>query len=209
MTLRKKLWITVACLSVILCTLVTGTIAWLTDKTNPITNTFTPSNIGITLTESKALDLQMVPGKTITKDPKVTVAANSEACYVFLKVEKSANLDQYIACAIASGWSQLKDAQNNDVPGVYYREVTAVDAKNGVTYDVLGAGDVTINDFQYSWAANKVLVRPDVTKSMMQDLNKSDATQPTLTFTAYACQAEGFSTPAAAWAEAQKAPATT
>ena len=53
MTMRKKLLITIACLSVILCTLVTGTIAWLIDSTGPIVNEFTPSNVDVDLVETK------------------------------------------------------------------------------------------------------------------------------------------------------------
>ena len=205
MTLRKKLWITIACLSVILCTLVTGSIAWLTDKTTKITNTFTPSNIDVELVEANHgtdYKFKMIPGKTYAKDPKVTVAANSEACYVFVKVDESATLKTYIEYAIASGWNQLKDAQDNVVTGVYYREVSTEDAKNGVTYTVLGADPNNTN----KWVENQVYVKTTVTKSDMQDLNKAGATQPTLTFTAYACQKEGFDTPAAAWEVAKTTP---
>ena len=90
MTRRKKLLVAIACLSVILCGLVTGTLAWLIDETKPIENEFTPSDITINLTESDDLDLKMVPGATITKDPKVTVEGGSEECYVFVKVERPA-----------------------------------------------------------------------------------------------------------------------
>ena len=210
MTLRKKLWITVACLSVILCTLVTGTIAWLTDKTPEVKNTFTPSNIGISLAETtggNSKEFQMVPGRTIAKDPKVTVAANSEACYVFIEIKESTNFKTYMTYAVIIGDNEWKALDG--VAGVYYREVTADDAKNGVTYDVLGAGNVTINGVQYSWAANQVLVLPSVSKADMQAIYNNPNLKPTLTFTAYACQVEGFDTPAAAWTEAQKAPATT
>ena len=31
----------------------------------------------------------MIPGKTLAKDPMVTVEAGSEACYLFVKVEET------------------------------------------------------------------------------------------------------------------------
>ena len=54
-----------------------GTLAWLTDTTTPVTNTFTVGDINITLAESENLNLKMVPGNTITKDPKVTVKGDT------------------------------------------------------------------------------------------------------------------------------------
>jgi hypothetical protein len=194
MTLRKKLWITVACLSVILCTLVTGTIAWLTDKTDPITNTFTASDITVKLEET-GFNGKMVPGTTIDKMAKVTVT-NDIKCYVFIKVDASSVLTNYVAYSVdTSVWTALEGKS-----GVYYK---IIDTTGTNSFTILGNGSTTIKEKTYTWEANKVLVRPDVTKSMMQDLNKSDATQPTLTFTAYACQYEGFENNIAdAWAAA-------
>ncbi|MBS6457766.1 MAG: hypothetical protein KH544_07255 [Firmicutes bacterium] len=55
--------------------------AYLTSKTQVITNTFTVGNINIELTETKPENQQakIIPGVDIVKDPKVTVKANSEA----------------------------------------------------------------------------------------------------------------------------------
>ena len=177
MTLRKKLLITIACLSVILCTLVTGTIAWLTDETTSIKNEFAPSTINIELAESENLDLQMVPGATIKKDPVVTVTANSEACYVFVKIEKVNNFDNFMEYTMADGWTAL-----DDVAGVYYRTVAA--ANETQEFPVL--------------TGNVVTVKHTVTKAMMNALKPDDpnttdvneSTYPTLTFTAYAIQSE-------------------
>lgn len=196
MTMRKKLLITIACLSVILCTLVTGTIAWLTDKTDPIENQFTPSDISVTLTETN-FEKKMVPGKALTKTATVTVT-NDISCYVFIKVEASTVLSKYIAYSVDNSvWTALTSQA-----GVYYKEITTTGTSN---FTVLGAGSVTVNSTAFSWAANEVLVLPSVTKAEMQALKESDAIQPTLTFTAYACQKEGFGTPEDAWAEAKNA----
>ena len=187
MTLRKKLQITIVCLSVILCTLVTGTIAWLTDKTGSVTNTFTPSNISISLTEENKGDnykFQMIPGKTYAKDPKVTVTTDIP-CYVFVKIEKANGFDDFMEYTMADGWNELAG-----ITGVYYREVSATDAAAGQGFPVL--------------KDNQVTVKANVTKAMMDALYADTTKYPTLTFTAYAIQQEGFGTAELAWAEIPK-----
>ena len=154
-----------------------GTVAWLTAQTPSVTNTFTVGDINIELTESENLNLKMVPGNTITKDPKVTVKAGSEACWLFVKVEESANLKDFITYTVDSGWTPL-----TGVAGVYYREVAATAADS---FDVL--------------TGNQVSVKTDVTKQMMNALKAEGATQPTLTFTAYAVQKDNIDTAALAW----------
>ena len=147
-----------------------GTMAWLSAKSGPVTNTFTTSDITVTLKETTGTQYKMVPGYTITKDPKVTVKSGSEPCYLFVKLEKSSNFDTFLTYTVADGWTQLKDAQNTDVLGVYYREVETADV--GKTFSVL-EGD-------------KVTVSSTVTKEQMSALTTESC--PTLTVTAYASQ---------------------
>ena len=151
-----------------------GTLAWLTDNTDSVVNTFTTSDIDITLTESNAVNnaasFKMIPGWTITKDPKVTVVEGSEACWLFVKVEKSTNFDTFMEYEMAGGWTQLKDANNDDVPGVFCRKITSTEM--GTPLSVLKGDQVT--------------VKSDVTKAMMKGL--TDTTYPTLTFQAAAVQ---------------------
>ena len=156
-----------------------GTLAWLADQTAEVKNTFTVGDINIGLTETTT-DYKMVPGNTIAKDPTVTVKANSEACWLFVKVTESTDLKDFITYAIAEGWTALPG-----VDGVYYREVPASAADQ--TFSVL-AGDA-------------VTVKIDVTRTMLETA-KTDA--PTLTFKAYAIQRHHFATADTAWAEASK-----
>lgn len=162
-----------------------GTLAWLTATTDDVKNTFTTSDINITLDETKT-DFKMVPGYTIEKDPEVTVLKGSEKCYLFVKLEKSANFDSFMTYTVADGWTQLTGVTGVD--NVYYRIVDA-DTATDQHFDV-------IKD-------NKVTVSGDVTKADMNAL--TDNTYPTLTVTAYASQymknnTENF-TPADAWAK--------
>ena len=192
MTKTKKLLIAAVCLVAILTTAVVGTIAWLTDKTATVTNTFSPSTIKIELTETKGTGtlpnktFKMVPGTTIDKDPVVTVKKDSEACWLFVKIDKVNNFDTYMTFAIADGWKALP---SND--GVYYRQVAA--SAENQSFNILGTGTLTVNGITCTWSANQVLVRPDVTKADMDNLYTAGAeSYPTLNITAYAIQSEYF-----------------
>lgn len=167
-TKKMKALATLAASALVVGCVVGGTLAWLTDTTDAVKNTFTTSNIDITLTETTGGDkheYKMVPGYTIGKDPTVIVEAASEACYLFVKVEKSDNFDTYLSYEMANGWTVLDGEEN-----VYYREVAASD--EDTTFSVL--------------KDNKVQVSEKVTQEQMASL--SGENYPTLTFTAYASQ---------------------
>lgn len=181
--------------TIIICFAVVGTtFAWLVDKTDPIVNTFTVGDVEITLTETKgegtaaARSFKMVPGKTIPKDPKVAVLANSEACWLFVKIEENNNTfptdEKFVTYTVDNGWTQL-DGQS----GVYYRSVDATKAAEGVTYSVLSGDQVVIN--------------PAATADVLEN---AETHNPTLKFTAYAVQSEGIATAAAAWSVANPNP---
>ena len=157
-----------------------GTLAWLTSTTPEVTNTFTTSDITITLTETPTRpnteehNYKMIPGWTITKDPKVTVKAGSEKCFVFVKVTESTNFGNFMSYEIADTWTQLIDKDGMNVPGVYFRIVDASAATSNMEFPVL--------------VDNKVQVSKEVTKEMMNALTPT--TYPTLTFQAAAIQYE-------------------
>lgn len=175
---KKTLTILVALVLAVGCAVGT-TLAWLTDKTAPVQNVFTVGNIDITLKE-EAKDFKMIPGCTIKKDPVVTVEANSEPCWLFVKVQESDNLKDFITYEVdRSKWNSL-----DTEPNVYYCTVPASNADQ--TFPVL--------------TGNVVTVQETVTKEMMDGVTQN-GNNPTLTFTAYACQKENFETAGAAWAE--------
>lgn len=145
-----------------------GTLAWLTDDTQTVTNTFTTSEIEITLEETgmenNANSYQMIPGYDISKDPKVTVEEGSEKCYLFVKLTKENNFDSYLTYTIADGWTSL-----TGVEGVYFRIVD----KDGMDKKISVLKD------------DKVTVNGSVTSEMMTTAKSSI---PTLKVTAYASQ---------------------
>ena len=171
----KKILALALCLVLVAGLSIGGTIAWITASTTKITNTFTVGDINITLAESDNLDLKIIPGKTITKDPVVTVNADSEACWLFVKIEESANFGTYMTYGVADGWNPLAGHA-----GVYYREVAATTAK--VDFPVLKDDEVVVGE--------------GVTKTQVEAA-KTNA--PTLSFTAYAIQKEGITSATDAW----------
>ena len=157
-----------------------GTVAWLTAKTDTVTNTFTFGNIDITLTETENLDLKIVPGKPITKDPKATVQSGSEACYLFVELNK-VNWLPALTYEIADGWTRGTD--EDGIPtNVIYREVPAADKDQ--TFDVL--------------KDNKVNVNGELTKAQVEAAMEQ---APQLNLTAYAVQQQGIASAADAWAK--------
>lgn len=190
--MKKKLVLTVLSVAMVAALAVGGTLAYLTAKTDAVTNTFTIGNIDLGLTETPNTDTdgdgtpdawqaKMIPGTVYSKDPTVTVTKGSEACWLFVKVEKSADFDTYVNYTIGNGWTALPG-----VDGVYYREVSA-DAENDQNFNVL-AGD---NDHPNG----VVTVKPEVTAlpDGMDELS--------LTFTAYAVQKDNLDV-TAAWTQA-------
>lgn len=189
--MKKKSMIAVVAVVFALCFAIGGTLAWLIDTTSEVKNTFTVGDINIELWEhdyeSDTLgsdtvtgndNYKMIPGDTLPKDPYVIVKANSEACWLFVKVEKSNNFDDFMTCDIAEGWTQLTvDAEGNAITDlVYYREVDATGDNDSNPLSILKNNEVTVNG--------------EVTKDKLSALTSEGVELPTLTFTAYAVQSD-------------------
>lgn len=160
---KKGLAMVLALVLLAVCA-VSGTLAWLTAKSDTVTNTFTTSDIKVELTETNET-YKMVPGYDIHKDPKAKVLAGSEECYLFVKLDKSTNFDTFLTYEMAEGWTLVPSETN-----VYFRKVLTADI--GTAYSVL--------------ANDQVTVKGEVTKAMMDGLTTE--TLPKLTVTAYASQ---------------------
>ena len=166
---KKGLAMVLALVLLAVCA-VSGTLAWLTAKSDTVVNTFTTSDIKVKLEETTGTEYKMIPGYTIGKDPKATVLAGSEDCYLFVKLEKSTKFDTYLEYAIADGWTKLDGIADT----VYYRVVDGTTNQIGTAYSVLKGDQVT--------------VKGSVTKEQMNALDAEGAVKPTLTITAYASQ---------------------
>lgn len=192
--LSGKLVVAMLAVTLLIGCAIGGTVAWLTDKTTAVVNTFTYGNINITLAETTGSNYKIIPGVDITKDPKVTVKANSEDCWLFVKVEAE-NWPTFVkedgtlkvAYAIDNNWTK---GDGTSIPSdVYYRSVAAPNTDQ--VFGVLSGDKITVSD--------------ELTKAEINNLNDAAKT-PKLTFTAYAVQKDGIADVATAWA---KVPTTT
>lgn len=172
---KKKALLIVACALMLALASVMGTLAWLTDKTDTVTNTFTVGKVDIELAEGEniANNLKMVPGFTITKDPKVTVKSGSEACYVFVKIEIPTHFDTYLTYEVPTSWTKLESA-STDVALVYYQKVTN---PSGTILE----GNQVLEILK----GNQVTVKGEVTSDQMA---AADISKVTMGFTACAIQ---------------------
>ena len=205
---RNKTLVLVLSLVLVMGFVVGGTLAWLTAETDEVKNTFTYGDINITLDEADVNDedndsnttervtsqstYKMIPGTTLSKDPTVTVEKGSEACWLFVKVEKSTNFDSFMEYSIAEGWEKLT---TDDGSLVYFRSVAS--SESDQKFAVLKDNQVEVKNEVKKDQLNALDTNEDGTK-------EDPAEYPTLTFTAYAVQKEGFVTAAAAWAEINK-----
>lgn len=183
-----KTFVAMLALVLVIGCAVGGTVAWLTAQTGPVVNTFTYGDINITLDETTGDDYKIIPGVDIEKDPKVIVKANSEACWLFVKVEEEnwptfteSDGTRKVKYGIVDGWTALTGET-----GVYYREVGAATADT--FFDVL--------------AGNVVTVSENLTKTEVSGIT----TQPKLTFTAYAVQKDGIADAGTAWTKVNHTP---
>ena len=185
--MNKKLIILTLALALVLGVAVGGTLAWLTAKTDPVVNTFTVGNIILELKETVSV-YKMVPGTDMKKDPTVVVREGSEACYVYVKVEKTIGtvtvgattytFDDFLTVAMAEGWEPLPDHSD-----IYY--FASVIQQNDEIQRLPVLKD------------NKVTTKSTVTKEMLSAITTENGAK--LTFTAYAVQREAGDNAVTAW----------
>ncbi len=189
MTLKKKFTLGLA-LIMLLALAVMGTYAYLTSTPEAVTNTFSVGKIAITLDETKVDEYgvadpnatgrvtenayKLVPGHEYKKDPQIHVSKDSEACWLFVKVEDElAAIEDTTTIAnqiTANGWIAL----GTGYPGIYYKQQEAVTANT----------DVNV------FANFKV----------KKDADVSTYNGKTIKITAYAIQQDGFANnPTGAW----------
>ena len=220
----KKVLSLVIAAALLVCTSVALTVAYLTSTTETVENTFTVGKVKITLDESlvdlygeKYLvtdavdadnnkvfdaeelktgktetevakqadasrvltnDYKLVPGHTYIKDPEVHVTADSEDSYVFVKVEngiaalESSDADTIAEQMEAKGWFLVEGETD-----VYFYG-TSEDAIKVVE----GGENLRVFD-QFVIDDNAVLTDAD-----------GESVADNVTITAYAIQADGFST---------------
>ena len=142
---------------------------------------------------------KLIPGKTYTKDPKITIEKGSEPCWVFIQVTNHiADFEIAADAANAEGADQTKET--------IIEQLTANgwEAYEDVFY-YLGTNNAT--DAGILDARNAAVVIPTFTNfTIATDANSKTGwddislASTFVTVTAYAVQAEGLSTVDQAWA---------
>lgn len=194
----KKIAALLLCAVLLVGASVAGTVAYLTSQ-DSTTNTFTVGQVNITLKEydvdpqtglkksplaevEELTNLELVPGREVQKHPFVTVTANSEPCWLFVKVENGlssyeATGDTTIAKQLETNdWVKLENVDN-----VYYYKDIVPTSTTAQVYNVFTS--ITI-------AENAQTV----------DGWTNIATNGKVVVTAYAIQSEGFNSVDEAWA---------
>ena len=178
----KKLLAVLSVAAVLLCC-TSVSLAWLSTSTAPRVSVFSIGDIALTFTDGMPGDggsaAVLIPGTTITRDPRVTVKGGSVDCWLFVRVDAANGAGDCLNWTPAEGWSKLESTAET----VYYREVTA--SADDQTFQVVKDGTLT--------------VKSDLTRTELANMST-----PTLTFTACAFQRAGFDGPAAAWAQITK-----
>ena len=161
--MRIKTLILSLCLVMVVLTAAAGTIAYLTD-TSSVTNTFTVGNIDMDVNESEVDEngqkvengtpttgnnYHLIPGKTYSKDPYVTIKAGSDECYVRMiaKITDAADVlaimgNDFLPQTCVNGWDNTvwvpagMKVENNEII-CEFRYHTTVDASESDTNIVL------------------------------------------------------------------------
>ena len=174
------------CAVLLVAASVLGTMAYLTDSKD-VKNTFTVGNVAITMDETdvddstpnkerdQANSYKLLPGHTYTKDPIIHVDANSEDCYLFVKVDNQiaaieANGNTTVAAQMAAkGWK-------------------AVEGKDGI-YVYIGttAAPVAVKANDNVTVFEQLVIAGTVNGDTLKDYKNK-----TITVTAYAVQKDGF-----------------
>lgn len=104
-----------------------GTLAWLVDSSETVTNTFSVGDINITLSETTGTSYKILPGGTSAKDPTLKIQQGSEKCWVYVLVDNTVVLNGEVVATPnidKSDWSVVKTNGTKTL----YRYKAVVDA---------------------------------------------------------------------------------
>lgn len=196
--MKSKALLLVACAVLLVLGTVFTTVAFLSSTTDVVKNTFTVGNVVITLDEKDVdastpdmdrdikNEYHLVPGKEYDKDPTIHVQANSENCYLFIKVKNDITSIEDAGATIeaqilANDWQVLSTEADGSV--IYYL-ADEIESKNEV---------------QDIYIFKTFKVGDDVSNATLTALAENE---PTITVVAYAIQSTGFESAEEAWTAA-------
>lgn len=178
------------------------TAAWLKDD-SPVINTFTGSNLTVSMSANQTLTI--LPGAEIalSAQPLITVAKGSESCYVFIKLVESDGFSDFVDIEKvvntgASMWSLVNGQTNYYVQTRGTEGEVFADNQNLTILPTKSGTDIFGNDM------SKGYVTARLTKKDGTDITTDSFTNvtPSLTFKVCCIQQSGL-TQAQAFAVAQ------
>ena len=170
---KSHIWLIVA--AVLLVSVSAGvTVALLVSSTNTVVNAFTIGGVTISVDETTGDTYIMTPGVDLSKDPAVTVAAQSENCWLFIELDKENDFDAFCTYEMADGWMPYPGES-----GVFYREVQK--SYSNQTFPVLKNDCISVKD--------------SVTEEQLDAVRHN----PKLNVIAYAVQSDGVPSIDEAW----------
>lgn len=209
MKTRSKALLLTLCAVVLVIATVFGTMAYLT-STDKVENTFTVGSVNIKLDEAKANpdgslvanadrvkanEYKLLPGHTYNKDPMVTVLSGSESSYVKMTVtfSKASALDAIFA---PTGAELTSIFNGYDVANWIYKGNTKDATADTRTYEFWYKEAVAAPTADVALDAlfDSITVPGTITGDQLKTIENM-----TITVNAYAIQADGFKTEAAAW----------
>ena len=188
------------------------TIAYLTD-TEAVTNTFTVGSVGLSIDEADVKpdgtldtndrvpenEYHLLPGHTYIKDPTIYIDADSENCYLFVKVENgiedietTAKGKTIVAQMEARGWVVVDGATD-----IYV--LAKGEGEPNFKYTVSKGAEVEVFA-EFTIDGDKVVNVPKGETVPKGKLDLTAYAEATVKVTAYAVQADGFDNSLAAWA---------
>jgi len=180
--MKTKLFVLLFAIALVVCAAISGSIAWLVDETSSMNSVFMVGDVNLnmghqaeattfSLTGTSVSDnepIRIVPGWTVTvNDPPITVSADSEDCYLFVRIAENigdlapgAEFKQYLFYDAAEGWTQ---GNGFEIPAdVYYRTVPR--SINPQVFDIIKNHEVQVSG--------------DITKAMLENLQTIGAVLP-------------------------------
>ena len=186
MNAKKQILSVALAASLAAVAVVSSSLAYFTDTDQKL-NEFTVGKVDITLTEDNwdndVNNKDLIPGKTIPKDPTITVDADSETAYTFMKVELS---DDFVDLLTAYATAEGIEDPAQVIDDWFVSEVQPKVMEMGDNYVILGV-------LSPKAAGESVTYFDEVTipAAVTQEMIKPDGVY-TIDITAYAIQAEGF-----------------
>ena len=214
MSNRKRILLTMVALVLVCAVSVMGTLAYLTAQSKAVTNTFVAAGIGtMKLDESEAklananqpgiytLDTSkrvqannytVIPGTEIPKDPIVTIETLDVEAYLFVSVDDlifSGSSGKEMTWAMDDNWTLVGTEWNGNPVYVWNSTVKPSEVPaTGKTFNIIKDQKLVVQDFYGTdWSQSST---PEPTRQPTQN--------DRLIFTAYMCQAAGFTSAAEA-----------